>query len=198
VSLPDHIKGALVDAYMMSPLGIAADKRGLEADRAIIVGYDPITHTAQVRLPGGGNPLRVRVATHLQGALTGTGGASAQTYGQEVYVQFNHQGGLYNDGVIVGSVYGIEHKAPAYAPWQQDGTGHVMVHGKSDGSFGNAEHVNAGNGMISRTVMGPENVEVRHNRDTVLGGSNMPRAEEQIRLASDLLASAADGLGLRG
>lgn len=197
--IPDHIRQSLVDVLGSSPQGIAGSKRVLTVERCSVVSYDALTHTAMVQPTGGGTPLRVRISTESQGVLPGTGTASSATPDHELYVLFGQQGGLYNDGVVLGSVYApVNQAAPAYAPFQQAGSGTVVVHSGANGSFGDAEHVNWETGARSTTQMGAHNLDLRNNKDTVIGGSNMPRAEEQIRLASELMASAADNLSTRG
>lgn len=200
MSLPEHIKHALVDMGAASPLAIAAGKIATVVEKCRVIGYDALSHTAMVlRLGGGGaTPLRVRVNTEGQGAQPGTGTATAQTNNQEVSVLFTHTGGLYNDGLVIGSAYTPrDQQAPAYAPFQQSGTGRVVVDGKADGTFSNADHTDWVNGVRSTTVIGAHNLDVRNNADAVVGGSNMPRAEEQMRLAAELLSQAAEVFNLR-
>lgn len=159
--------------------------------------YDPITHTAKVApiATGDGQPIEVRAQVHYTGATPGTGEAFAIVPEERYKVAFidGYRTGIYSCGEITGTTFSYTSKhPPAYAPFQQQGVGRVVVDPrKSSGRFkfipgestvllGNARYVND-NSEVAETRIGPTEVEDLNNQTDTVHGTNMPYAEELLR-----------------
>lgn len=193
--LNDASKLPLVDDLSASPQHIATEKVANTAiEEARVLSYDAVTHTAWIMpLTGASanNPILARVLTHFQGAKPGEGEAAALVYGHHVRYAMTggHMGGLANTAVIIGAPFlPGDQQAPAYAPFQATNGGKVTV----AGNFKHAEHLGA-DGRQSRSSFVQAQVE-EVGSHTVVGGTNQPRAEEQIREAATLMERAVSVL----
>lgn len=195
-SIPESFKETHLDSYGLEADGLTRDAIANTGTlKAKVVSYDPLTVTALVRplRAGYGDLIRVKVQTEYQGPVSGAGKAVALHPGQEVDMEFSDgvAYGLYGQGQVTGATFAKDsNHGPAYAPWQQNGTGWVIVHALPDGGLGNAEHVSA-TSQTSRTNMGSTSTEDWGNEHTVALGENITRAEQQLREAANVLSLAA-------
>lgn len=168
--------------------------------------YDPIRNVAKVRplASGAEASIDVRAQVHYAGAMPGTGEIFAIVPEERYKVAFidGYRTGLFSCGEIIGTTYAAKSKpAPAYAPFQQQGVGRLVVDPikpsflfkkpdeKGPVLLGNADYTND-NSERYRTVVKEEEVEALHSEHVTLHGTNMPYAEEMIREATEAMRNA--------
>lgn len=188
-------RSEMYDDLNSAAAGLARDRGGDGAiETAKIVDFDPVNMNARVQvLRAGIGSVHARVSVKYQGPKSGTGEAYSFYPGQLVRV-YVPNGVAYGTQVIpeiVGTVYTEkDHRAPAYAPWHQDGTGTVQVFGRKGAAYGNAVHVNQ-NSDVARTDVGQVDHESWANEHQVVNGTNMSVAEQITRDGANYLQQLA-------
>lgn len=170
---------------------------------AKVVEYLPATMEARVLLQSQSsaasldNAIKVKIAVRRQGEVSGSGEAIQLTSGQLVMVQF--QGGattgLYNQGVITGTIYTSQDQAAPVAPMhiRADGKGNLYVAHDKNGLLSSVTYDLYGNKY--KIQMGDKIVQTLGGAEyEVTGGPSTLRAEHLMRETGKDLLRAADKL----
>lgn len=188
----------MVDDLNSGPTNWGVEKTAEKGTHvARVVSFDAVGMRARVQFLGSSGSINARVAVHYQGPKSGTGQAHALYPGQLVRVQF--PGGIATGANVIPEVVGTvytekDHRAPAYAPWHQDRTGTVQVHGREGAAYGNAIHTNE-NSDVARTDIGQVDKEGWANEHDVINGTNMSVAEQITRESGQNLIRLAKRFG---
>lgn len=199
-----HLFNPLADLMNSGADGVLNSKtKDLGSYFAKVIEYLPETMEARVLLQSqygsatDKEAIKVKIGVKRQGEVPGTGEAFQLTPGQLVMVQF--QGGattgLYNQGVITGTVYTHNDQRAPVSPMRarKDGKGYLYVSHDEDGVLSTAVYELNGNKYtvlkgdnITQTIGGAEYV--------VTGGPSTLRVEEIMRKTGKNLKSASDNL----
>jgi hypothetical protein len=201
---PPHMFNPLADLMNNGPDCVINSKTvDTGSYLAKVVEFLPKTMEARVMLQSQtgfsaqNDTLKVKIAVKRQGEVPGSGESIQLTPGQLVTVQF--QGGsttgLYNHGVITGTIYtNVDQQAPV-APMhmRKDGKGNLYVTHDENGVlasvfydvYGNKYEIQKGDKII-QTLGGAEY--------KVTGGASTLRAEDLMRKTAADLKKAAEKL----
>lgn len=200
-----HLFNPLADLMNSGGEGVLNSKtKDMGSYFAKVVEYLPKTMEARVLLQSqygfatDEDAIKVKIGVRRQGEVPGTGEAIQLTPGQLVMVQF--QGGattgLYNQGVITGTVYTqVDQQAPI-APMhaRKDGKGNLHVAHDENGVLATA--VYEVNGNRYTVLMGDDILHsLKGSLYRVTGGPSTLRAEHLMKKTAQDMKVAAEKLG---